>query len=414
VLEAARAAKASARPTDRETAGVDLLLDALASLLADGRGEAAPLFRRAILAFRQDPDPRWMGLAGHLATDQWDDESTHILADRRVDLARTLGALTMLPAALSQLAGYEILAGRFDVAEGHLREAGEISAATANTGIVGGTKVAKLMIAAWHGDHAAATGLAEVSIIDATARGQGILVSFAGYALAVLENGLGNYHTALTAAQDAVEGRQLRVAGGALSELVEAAVRSGEHMAAVEHAKVLSELALPSGTDWALGMLARSRALVARNSNAEALYEESIAHLKRCRVAPELARTRLLYGEWLRRKRRRVDAREQLRAAHDALSAIGARGFAERAEVELRATGERLRRRTVENMNLLTPQEETITRLVAEGASNGEVAAKLFVSPRTVEYHLGKIFRKLRVSSRTELIADAHESGRNL
>jgi DNA-binding CsgD family transcriptional regulator/tetratricopeptide (TPR) repeat protein len=341
-----------------------------------------------------------------VAGDLWDDEALHSLAVRRVELARESGALTALPNALIMLAGYHTLVGQLEVAEQHLEEAFEISAATGNAGIAGGTKLGELIIAAWRGNEVEAEKLAEASNFDAAARGKGILISFANYGRAVLENGLGRYGVALTAAQQAVKGWPLCVANRAVPELVEAAVRCGERDIAIAQTEELVRMASPSGSAWALGMVARSRALVAEDSRAEAFYLEAIDQLKRCRVSSELARAWLLYGEWLRRHRRRADAREPLRTACATLTSIGARGFAERAKVELRASGERVRREPFARTQTLTPHEARICQLVSGGASNREIAEKLFVSPRTVEYHLSKIFRKLEISSRKELIAD--------
>jgi DNA-binding CsgD family transcriptional regulator/tetratricopeptide (TPR) repeat protein len=406
VNETARAARGVPRGAETEETSADLLLDGITRQLTGDREAAVPMLRAAIATLRRDPDPRWIGLAGHVAGDLWDDEALHSLAVLWVELARESEALTALPNALRLLARYEILVGRFEVAEQHLDEALEISAAAGNAGIAGGTKLGEFIIAAWRGNEVEAVTLAEASIADAAALGKGILISFANYARAVLENGLGRYGVALTAAQQAVEGWPLWIANRAVPELVEAAVRCGERDIAVAQTEELARMASPSGSAWALGMLARSRALVADDRHAEALYLEAIDQLKRCRVSPELARARLLYGEWLRRHRRRADAREPLRTACATLTLIGARGFAERAEAELRASGEHLRREPFARTQTLTPHEERIGRLVSEGASNAEIAEKLFVSPRTVEYHLSKIFRKVGVSSRKELIAD--------
>ncbi|MGZ4337946.1 MAG: LuxR C-terminal-related transcriptional regulator, partial [Gaiellaceae bacterium] len=406
VNETARAARGAPRGAENEETSADLLVEGISRQLTGDREAAVPMLRAAVATLRRDPDARWIGLAGHVAGDLWDDEALHSLAVLWVELARESEALTALPNALRLLAGYEILVGRFEVAEQHLEEASEISAATGNAGIAGGTNLGELIIAAWRGNEVEAVTLAEASIADAAARGKGILISFANYARAVLENGLGRYGVALTAAQQAVEGWPLWVANRAVPELVEAAVRCGERDIAVAQTEELARMASPSGSAWALGMLARSRALVADDRDAEALYLEAIDQLKRCRVSPELARARLLYGEWLRRHRRRADAREPLRTACATLTLIGARGLADRAKVELRASGEHVRREPFARTQTLTPHEARISRLVSEGASNAEIAEKLFVSPRTVEYHLSKVFRKLGISSRKELIAD--------
>ena len=247
---------------------------------------------------------------------------------------------------------------------------------------------------------------------EAFSRDLGLHVAVARYAIAVLEIGLGHYEGALTAAREASEDRALFVVSAALPELVEAAARTGEREVAVSAAGRLSERTLPSGTDWALGVLARSRALLEEGPQAERLYQDAIEHLRRSRAAPQLARAHLVYGEWLRRERRRREAREQLRTARDMFVFMGAQAFGERARAELTATGEQAGRRPVEaSPDLLTPQEERIARLVGGGASNAEIAAQMFLSPRTVEYHLHKVFRKLGVSSRTQLARALLESG---
>jgi DNA-binding CsgD family transcriptional regulator len=228
-----------------------------------------------------------------------------------------------------------------------------------------------------------------------------VFVGLAHHTRAVLELGLGNYAAALSAAQDACLDELLVTR--TLPDVVEAAARSGKRKVGVDAVARLAESTRASGTEWGLGMLARSQALVARDGEADALYLEAIDHLNRCRATTHLARTRLVYGEWLRRRRRRRDAREQLRAAHELFESMGATAFAERTRTELVATGEHVRRRTTEEAEKMTPHEWRIARLVSEGGTNSEVAAQLFVSARTVEYHLGKVFKKLGVSSRTEL-----------
>jgi DNA-binding CsgD family transcriptional regulator len=239
---------------------------------------------------------------------------------------------------------------------------------------------------------------------EAFARQLGLYVAVAHHAIAVLEIGLGRYEAALTAAREVGDEPALFVVTSTLPELIEAAVRTGERGLAVSAVGRLAERARPSGTDWALGTLARSRALLEEGSRAEKLYRKAIEHLRRSRAAPQLARSHLVYGEWLRRERRRREAREQLRTARDMFIFMGAQAFAERARIELTATGEQPRRRVTEaSPDTLTAQEARIAQLVGSGASNAEVAAQLYLSPRTVEYHLHKIFRRLGVSSRTQL-----------
>jgi DNA-binding CsgD family transcriptional regulator len=239
---------------------------------------------------------------------------------------------------------------------------------------------------------------------EAFARELGLSAAVAHFAIALLELGLGRYEAALTAARTVCAESRLFVVTSALPDLIEAAVRAGEREAAVAAVAQLSERAVPSGTDWALGCLARSRALVEEGAEAETLYREAIEHLRRSRAAPQLARAHLVYGEWLRRERRRREAREQLRTARDMFIFMGAQAFAERARVELTATGEHARRPAADDpAELLTAQEAQIARLVSDGATNAAIAAQLFISPRTVEYHLHKTFRKLGVRSRTQL-----------
>ena len=228
----------------------------------------------------------------------------------------------------------------------------------------------------------------------------------------MLELGLGNYQAALQCALGVYENDAPYFGAQVLPNLVEAATRCGETGLAGVALGRLAERALATGTPLALGLLARSRALLAADDNAEQLYEEAIGHLEQCRVRPQLARAYLLYGEWLRRQRRRRDAREQLRIAHEMFTSMGAGAFAERARVELLATGERARQRTAEAQDELTPQEAQIARLVSQGESNRDIAAQLFLSPSTVDYHLRKVFRKVGVASRTQLArampADRH------
>jgi DNA-binding CsgD family transcriptional regulator len=308
-----------------------------------------------------------------------------------------------LPRALQLLAIFEIHAGRFETAEACLDEAREIRAATGTPGIIDRGNVGRLFLSAWRGVPET-PALAVVTARDANARGQGIGVDYAHYAVALFELGRCQYNAALAEAREAVAHDSLYVVPMALPELVEAAARSGNTDEAAAATERLAAMAVASGTEWGLGVLAQSRALSAEDENAEELYLEALDRLGRCRVVTGLGRARLVYGEWLRRKRRRADAREQLLAAHQVFSEIGAGAFAERAVAELSAIGGRTPKRLSESStDVLTPHERRIARLVAEGASNLEIAAQLFISSRTVEYHLHKIFRKLDVRSRTEL-----------
>ena len=397
--EAVECARSMPEPT--QTTAADVLLDAFATLVDEGSAAAAPVLRRGVGLAGESGDLRAIGPAFQAAFELWDDEALHTLAQRRVDLARGSGAFVALPNALNQLGAYEVLVGRFDAAEACFEEADEISAATGYAGILGKTGVGPLILAAWRGEDARTRALAEVCSRDGTARGFGTFVGFAQSALGVLELGLGRYHEAMIAVQDA--GLDQILVTRTLPDLVEAAVRCGEEQLATQAVGELAESTTASGTDWALGVLARSQALLVAGREAEGLYREAIGRLQRSRARTQLARARLVYGEWLRRERRRRDAREELRAASQLFESMGALAFADRAQSELAATGERVHRRTPETLELLTPQERRIATLVSEGAPNAEVAAQLFISSRTVEYHLAKIFRKLRISSRSEL-----------
>jgi DNA-binding CsgD family transcriptional regulator len=404
LLAAARAARAAPQPPEAEATAADHLLAGLGLLFTEGHGAAAPTLRKAIDDIRDHGSLATTGPAFQAAFELWDDDALTALARRRVELARTTGALTALPNALSQLGTCELLVGRFDRAEAYFDEADEIARATGNLGLLGRSEIGVLALAVARGEEMRARGLAQKCSTDGTARGLGTFIGFAQYSLAQLELGRGSYRAAMTSAQAACLDDLLVTR--TLPELVEAAARAGDQATAAAAAEKLAESTLASESEWGLGVLARSRALVARDPEAEELYREAIDHLQRCRAVVHLARTKLVYGEWLRRTRRRRDAREQLRAAHELLDSIGAEGFAQRAATELVATGERIRRRTPETLAALTPHEWRIAALVTRGATNAEVAAQLYISPRTVEYHLSKVFRKVGVSSRTEL---AHE-----
>ncbi|OAI55934.1 hypothetical protein AYO48_02180 [Gaiella sp. SCGC AG-212-M14] len=405
--EAVECARSMPEPT--QTTAADVLLDAFAKQVDAGSAAAAPALRRGVGLAGEGGDLRAIGPAFQAAFELWDDEALHTLAQRRVDLARGSGAFVVLPNALSQLGGYEVLVGRFDAAEACFEEADEISTATGYPGMLGKTDVGPLILAAWRGEDTRTRALAEVCSRDGTARGFGTFVGFAQSALSVLELGLGRYHEAMIAAQEASLDQILVTR--TLPELVEAAVRCGEEQLATQAADELAESTTASGTDWGLGVLARSQALLVAGREAERLYREAIHRLQRSRARTELARARLVYGEWLRRERRRRDGRVELRAASQLFESMGALAFADRAQSELAATGERVHRRTPETLELLTPQERRIATLVSEGAPNAEVAAQLFISSRTVEYHLAKIFRKLRIRSRSELARSLLEAG---
>jgi DNA-binding CsgD family transcriptional regulator len=290
-------------------------------------------------------------------------------------------------------------AGEFAAAAALVEEAAAITEAIGSPPL----RYTSLVLAAWRGQEARALELIQTSIADAATRGEGRAVTLAEYATAVLYNGLGRYEDALAAAQRACEHDELGLFGWGLIELVEAGSRSGRPDVAAAALRQLDERTRAGATGWALGIQARSRALLIDGPAAEALYREGIERLARSRITVHLARAHLVYGEWLRRENRRLDAREQLHLAHELFSHIGAEAFAERARRELVATGETARKRTADTLDALTPHEAQIARLAGDRRTNPEIGAELFISPRTVEYHLHKVFQKLGVSSRKEL-----------
>jgi DNA-binding CsgD family transcriptional regulator len=402
VEEVARAA-CSAPPAAEPPAARQLLLRGLAIRLTNGYAAAAPTLAAALRAHREDgPELAWSAVPYMIAAqDLWDDEAWLDLASRQAELARATGTLSLLPYALDYLAGHHVQAGALSVAAGLLTEAeGLTPGARADT-----LPYIPLMLAAWRGQSEATLHLAEAMTRDATARGEGCAITAARYATAVLHNGLGQYELALEAARRAADADEIAISSWALSELVEAAARVGRVEVARTAAERLSKRTAASGTAWARGTGARSLALVAEGPRADDLHREAIRRLGRCGMAAHLARARLTYGEWLRREGRRVDARAQLRRAHEAFVAIGADGFADRARRELLATGERVRRRRDDTRDELTPQELHIARLARDGRTNPEIGAELFISPRTVEWHLRKVFAKLGISSRMGLLA---------
>lgn len=407
LAEIARAAREIPAAGGSEASAVGLLLDGFAMRAAAGYPAAAPLLRRAIAMLRADDLSPSEGLRGLrlgcvAAADLFDDWAQDALATRWVQLARDQGALTALPVALNNQGTCEISAGRFDAARVCFAERLEISAATGNPGVVGKTGMAEVYELAWRGREMDARRLAAAVDREATAAGRTAQSIWVQYCLAVLELGLGNYQAALQCVLG-VQEDDAPFSALALPDLVEAAARCSETGLAEAALRRLAERALATGAPLALGLLARSRALLAADSDAGQLYEQAIGHLKQCRAAPQLARAHLVHGEWLRRQRRRRDAREQLRIAHDMFASMGAKVFAERARAELLATGERTRQRTAETETDLTPQEAQIARLVSQGDSNRVIAAQLFLSPSTVDYHLRKVFRKVGVASRTQL-----------
>ena len=403
VVEVARAVRAA--PAASAVRAADLLLDGLALVITDGYAAGTPLLKRAVSAFCVEDMvgidiPQWLWLATHAAHDLWDDESWESLCDRQVRLARQAGALTMLLVSLSARVGLHLYAGELAEAALLVEEVEAVSEAMVSRFPPYGA----LALAAWHGRQGDVEALIDASLEEATARGEGMGWTLIHNSAAVLYNGLGHYEDALKAAERAAEHQaELGFTTLVLPELVEAAVRSGKNDHAVAALQRLTDGAEASGTDWALGLEARCRALLSEEDEAEGLYREAVERLGRTRMRMELARAHLLYGEWLRRENRRVQAREQLRAAYDMFISFGADAFAERTRRELLATGEKVRKRSDETRGQLTAQEEQIARLASDGQTNQEIGAQLFLSPRTVEWHLHKVFTKLGVGSRMQL-----------
>ena len=401
VAEAARAAPSPPQPARPP----DLLLDGLALLICEGYPAGAPVLRRAVSAFRgtdfsREEELRWLWLACHAAGLVWDHASWDVLSDRQVTLARDAGALIALPIAFNTRAGLHLFAGEFTEAASMVAQAESITESTGSSIAPYGA----LALAVFRGQETQAAQLIQTATDEAGRRGEGLGLTSVQWADAVLCNSLGRYEEALAAAQRASEDSPaVRFASWALVELVEAAVRSGVPERAAGALQRLSGIARACGTDWALGAEARSRALVSDGEAAESLYREAIDRFGRTRLRVDLARAHLVYGEWLRRQRRRRDARDQLGRAHQLFDSIGAAAFAGRARIELRATGGPALQHAIQAPDTLTAQEALIARLASDGASNPRIAAQLFISPATVAYHLRKVFTKLGISSRSQL-----------
>ena len=378
-----------------------LMLLGLATRLTDGYAAAAPTLTAALRAYlAEERHLDWSWVAYSLAAmELWDDDAWLELASSQVELARATGALILLPFALDYLATFHIQAGNLSLASALIEEAQSL-----DLGVRAETlPYVPLRLAAWRGDVSTVLNLVEVMIGGAHGRGEGCAVTVAEYATAILYNGLGEYELAFEAAQKAAAADEIATSSWALSELVEAAARSGREEIARESLDRLCERTSASGTTWAKGTQARASALLEDGESAEHLYREAIEALGQSRMAAHLARARLSYGEWLRRENRRVDAREQLRQAYDVFGTMGASGFADRARRELLATGEKVRKRRDDTRDELTPQEKQIARLARDGRTNPEIGAELYISHRTVEWHLRQVYSKLGISSRKGL-----------
>jgi DNA-binding CsgD family transcriptional regulator len=382
---------------------LDVLLDGLALLATEGRAAAAGLLRQATQALINLPVAdvlRWGWAATGASDAMWDDEGTRLIAARNVQLVRDAGALVELPIHLAALGLAQAWIGDFAAASSLISEGESVATAI-------GSPIAPytlLRLRALQGREAAAAPLIANTIEWAAGAGQALAIAWAQWAAAVLYNGLGRYEEAASAAAEATANTyEPWVSMWALPELIEASVRAGTYATAADALTRLIETTQPSATNVALGIEARSRALLSDGGAADALYREAIERLSRTQLRPELARAQLLYGEWLRREQRRVHARGQLRRAHEEFVSIGMEAFAERARRELLATGEKVRKRTVETRDELTAQERQIAQMARDGLSNAEIGARLFVSPRTVEWHLRKVFTKVGIHSRREL-----------
>jgi DNA-binding CsgD family transcriptional regulator len=414
VREAAQAARAAPPGPDPPRA-VDVLLDAVALRVTQGHTAAAPTLTRAFeLLVSLDVDVsearRWLWLAAGraitiIALELWDFESWRALAARQVQAARDMGALVQLQFALNSLGLHQLFAGELSATERLIEEDRLIAEATGNPPV----GYAAMMHAAWQGREHEASDLIRATARMAAERGRGRTADFTACASAVLHNGLGRYDAARDAVREVFQRDQLALGPLVVAELAEAAAKTGEVTLVEAVRDWLSERTLVTPTEWVLGIEARICALLGDGPAADGFYRESIERLGRTGVRSQLARSHLLYGEWLRGERRRAEAREQLRAAHRMLEEMGMQGFAGRARRELRAAGDPARRRAFPATRTagagagLTAQEAQVARLARDGLSNPEIGARLFISPRTAQYHLSNVFTKLGISSRSQL-----------
>jgi DNA-binding CsgD family transcriptional regulator len=391
------------------TRASDKLLDGLALAVSQGYVAGAPMLKDALRTFREETlaeedELRWLWLACNVARALGDDAAWDDLTARQLELARRAGAFAVLPVALTDRLGVELFSGRIGLAVSLAAQADAVVEATGSHLALR----ASIMLANWRGRDAEAVALTEARRQDVLRRGEGLWLIANDWGAAIRYNGLARYDDALAAAERAAEDpRGLGLSIWLASELIEAAARSGNPERAANPLASLAAIAEAAGTDWALANHARAAAMLAEGAAAERLYREAIERLSRIRTrgCETQARAHLVYGEWLRRENRRVDAREHLRTAHSMLSDIGMEAFAERARRELLATGETVRKRSIETLDELTPQEARIAHLAADGQTNAEIGGQLFLSPRTVEWHLRKVFGKLGITSRRELRA---------
>jgi DNA-binding CsgD family transcriptional regulator len=405
VLDVAQAAAAALPPADQRSQALDLLLESVATTYLHDNASGLATLGQALAKFGDgmstDEELRWIWLACMAAMRALDDERWETVSARHLQLARQTGALGELPLALNSRTYVLVFAGDLLSATMLTEETDAVQTAIGSYLAPYGA----LALAAFRGERAAANELFKRTIDEVNQRGEGIGITIAEWARAVISNGLGDYHQALIAATRATEYEpDLRMLAWPIVELIEASVRTGDTELAEVAFGRLRAVTSASGTDWALGLQARSHALVAEGETAERLYCEAITRLARTRQRTDLGRAHLLYGEWLRRQRRRTDSREQLRTAEGMFEAMGMEAFAQRAGRELRTTGETLRKRPAAgDYAQLTPQEAQVARLARDGLTNPEIGTRLFISRHTVQYHLRKVFTKLGITSRAQL-----------
>jgi len=403
VPEIARAARAVPRRPEDEPIAADLLLDGLVALTDDYQ-TGVPLCREALQKLsseRSSPKERlrWLWQGCVVALELWDDESAYLLSHHNVQIAQKTGTLSELALALSARTPVLVFCGELSAAAATVAETQSVEDVTG----ISSAPYGALILRAWRGDAQQVRELVESTTREAGTRGEGIGLAICDYTRAVLCNGLGHYEEAVAAARSASEYQEVVAENWGLSELIEPAVRTGRTDLATDALHRLANKTQATGTHWALGVEARSRALLGEGAAGEEAFRDAIEHLSRTRVRAELARAHLLYGEWLRRTNRRVDARSELNVAYEMFNAMGMKGFAERSRRELLATGATVHKRNVEMRVDLTAQEAQIARLARDGLSNPEIGAQLFISARTVEWHLAKVFSKLGISSRRQL-----------
>jgi DNA-binding CsgD family transcriptional regulator len=400
--EAARRVPATAEPATAS----GLLLDGLATAVTDGYPAGVPTLKQAVADFRGPAATlaeqlRWLWPAAHVAMALWDDESYEVLSARHIEIGREAGVLAVMPTALTTRIVSCAFFGQLTAAEELIEEMKGLADAIG----IPAPSYGPVFVFAWRGRDEAATAAIDSAVRKATSNGEGAVLAFADYARAVMANARGRYEDALIAATatDAFDVEGFTIYTQGLVELIEAAARAGAAERAADALRRLSEMTLASGTDWGAGIRARSQALLSGDDKAEVLYREAVERLGRTRIRPQLARAHLVYGEWLGRMNRRAEARRELLQAFEMFADMGMEAFSERAQRELAAVGANVRMRAVQRLHDLTNQETQIARLARDGLTNQEIGAQLYLSARTVEWHLRKVFTKLEITSRRQL-----------